>query len=102
MFKFPDSLGLGRRLGPYFDDDWIHRLGLPVGRRAEFDFDWISMENRLGRRLGPEFDYYCFPMDDSHGGPLTRTGPDFDEDWIPVDHRLGLRRRTGVFKGSIA
>ena len=73
MFKFPDSLGLGRRLGPYFDDDWIHRLGLPVGRRAEFDFDWISMENRLGRRLGPEFDddWIRMPVDPT----WTRAGP---------------------------
>ena len=39
---------------------WIRLAGglrrLPVGWRTEFDVDWISMEDRLGRRLGPELD----------------------------------------------
>ena len=39
----------------------------------------ISMKDKLGRQLGPEFDDYCFPMHDILCG---RLGPEFDDEWI--------------------
>ena len=67
-----------------------HRLagGLAVGRRTEFD--WISMEDRLGRRLGPEFDDYCFSTDWA-AARLTRIRIRFE--WI-IASRLRLGRQT--------
>ena len=46
------------------------------------DLYWIRMEDRLGRRLGPDFDDYCFPMDDRLG---SRLGPNFDDYDFPMD-----------------
>ena len=39
------------------------------------------MDDRLGRRLGPKFDDYCFPMDDRLGSRLRLT---FDDDSDPT------------------
>ena len=43
------------------------------------------MEKGLRRRLGPDFDDYCFPMDDRLG---RRLGPDFDDYCFPMDDRV--------------
>ena len=80
--------------GAIIDRD--HRLagGLPVGRQTEFDI-WISMEDRLSRRLRPGFDDYCFPTRmidwaaDSDPNPMTVTG--FKFGWI-IAGRLRLGR----------
>ena len=80
-----------------------HRLagGLPVGRRTEFDVNWISMEDRLGRRLEPEFDGCCFPTrmidwaaDSDPNSMTTGFG------WI-IASRLRLGRRTGGIFDSV-
>ena len=50
------------------------------------------MDDRLGRRLGPKFDDYCFPMDDRLGSRLrpsmmTRRDPTSMTTvfrWMPV------------------
>ena len=58
------------------------------GRAAEQRAEaWISMEKGLPRRrrLGPDFDDYCLPLDDRLG---RRLGPDFDDYCFPMDDRM--------------
>ena len=79
------------RIRRRLDSDASHG-GLAVGRPTEFGVDWISMEDRLGRRLGPEFDDYCFSTDWA-AARLTRIRIRFE--WI-IASRLRLGRQTGV------
>ena len=77
------------RIRRRLDSDASHG-GLAVGRPTEFGVDWISMEDRLGRRLGPEFDDYCFSTDWA-AARLTRIRIRFE--WI-IASRLRLGRQT--------
>ena len=61
-----DTLGLGRSGDPTrkwmtFAFRWLEMMCSITTVKT----DWIQV--RLGRRLGPEFDDYCFPMDDRLG-----------------------------------
>ena len=89
------------RIRRRLDSDASHG-GLAVGRPTEFGVDWISMEDRLGRRLGPEFVDYCFStrMIDWATARLGPKSMTTGFGWI-IASRLRLGRRTGVFKRSI-
>ena len=46
---------------------WIINWSAELTTVFDDDLDWIRMEDRLGRGLGPDFDDYCFPMNDRLG-----------------------------------
>ena len=52
---------------------------------------------RLRRRLGPDFDDYCFPMEDRVGHGV---GPDFDDYCFPIDDTMDYRAITMLGVGS--